>query len=434
MTPRSAVLLWTLALSLLITATSVADPVEVNRHVLANGMTVLVRQNPAAPVFAVSLQVRGGSRFETKATAGATNFLQRVLLRGTTKRSGIEIAEAAEDLGGRVEASGEVESAEVRVEGLARNWEALLRLLAEVVLSPAFAPDEIETQRRLVLSQLNARADDPFSASLDAIVRDLYGDHPYAWPSLGTRAALERVTRDQLIARYRDLYQPDRMVLAVSGDVEPQRVVTLLDRLFGRLERSAGPRSQSPALPAVTPARRRLQRPVHQAQLVVGYLGPGLGDPAYPAIRVLGAVLGGGMSSRLFLELRGKHGLAYSVGTLTPYRSGSSFIIAYTGTSAASVEAAERYVMREIERLRAEPVGAGELARAKAWLLGNLALDRRTNAQRAWHLAFFEAVGVGWEFPDRYATAIQAVGADDVAAAAKRWLGRPTVVLLAPPA
>src|SRR5213078_447497 len=155
-------------------------------------------------------------------------------------------------------------------------------------------------------------------------------------------------------------------------------------------------------------ARRVLERPAQQAQVLVGYLGPGLSDPAYPAVRVLGAVLGGGMAGRLFVELREKRGLAYALGVLIPFRTGTSFFVTHLGTAPENSAAAE----------------AGLLA----------ALDRRTNARQAWYLAFFEVIGAGWDFPERYAQALDAVTAADVEAAAQRFLIHPTIVVLLPPA
>jgi zinc protease len=143
-------------------------------------------------------------------------------------------------------------------------------------------------------------------------------------------------------------------------------------------------------------------------------------------------VLGGGMSGRLFQELRERSGLAYSVATLGQYRTGPGFLAAYLGTTPGRAEAAVDGVLAEIERLRREPPGEREVERAKAYLLGNLAMDRRTNARHAWYLAFFEVVGAGWDFPERYARAIDAVTVADVARAADRYLTVPTVAVLRP--
>ncbi len=413
-------------------STALADAPVVTRHVLANGLTVLVRENAAAPVVAVSLQVRAGSRFETAERAGITNLLVRTMIRGTGKRSAVQLAEAAEEIGGGVEASGEVEAAELRGEALARHWEVLLGLVAEVALDPALPAQEIERERRLVLSQLQTRADTPFPLSFDTVLRDLYGPHPYGWHSLGTRASVSRITRAALLARYREIFQPERMVLAVSGHVPRDRVVKVAERLFGKPARSGFTVAEPPDPPAPAGGRRFVDHPAQQAQILVGYLGPGLNDPSYPAVRVLGAALGGGMAGRLFVELREKRGLAYSLGVLTPYRTGPAFFVAYMGTAPQNAAAAEAALLQELERIRTTPMSGDEVARAKAYLLGQLTLDRRTNSRQAWYLAFFEVLGAGRDFPERYARAIEAVTPTDVAAAARRYLTQPTVVLLQP--
>ncbi len=433
MSGTRAVALAGFAVLALVTAPVAADIQSVTRDVLGNGMTVLVRENPAAPVVAVSLQVRGGSRFESAEQAGITNFLFRSMVRGTARRSAVQLAEAVEELGGRLEASSEVESAEIRGQALARNWEALLALVAEVAIDPSLLREEIERERRLLLSQLQTRADTPFSVSFDTMLRELYADHAYGWPSLGTRPSVERLDRAALLEHYRAILRPERMVLAVSGQVLAGRVIKTAERLFARLPRSPGEVKEPPVPKAPVGGRRVLQRAAQQAQILVGYAGPSLTSADYPAVRVLGALLGGGMAGRLFVELRDKRGLAYSLGVLAPYRAGSGFIVTYLGTARQNAAAAEAGVLQELERVRGTTVGQEELGRAKAYILGHLALDRRTNARQAWYLAFFEAVGAGEDFAERYATAIEAVTAADIRAVAQRYFVHPTIVVLLPP-
>ena len=432
MTRVGSVLGWAL-LGLMLTAGRVqAQEPPVAPHVLPNGLKVLVRENAAVGVVAVSLQVRAGSLFETEPTAGITNFLHRSMVRGTVRRTAVELAISAEDIGGSLDANGEVEAAEVRGQALAGHWEELLALVAEVALQPALRPDEVEKERRLLLGQIKSRADAPFSFSFDALLRELYGTHPYGRSHFGSKESIERLTRDDLLAHYRAIYRPDRMVLAVSGQVERPRVVKAAERLFGRMAPSGPDTQVAQAVSAPSGERRVIPRPAQQAQILVGYLGPGLSDPLYPAVRVLAAALGGGMAGRLFVELRDRQGLAYSTAVLTPYRTGPIFIGAYIQTAPASATAAEAGMLRELERVREAPVRGEELARAKAFVRGQLAMDRRTNARLAWYLAFFGTVGAGWDFPDRYSQALEAVTAEDVARAAERYLVRPSIVVLQP--
>ena len=411
----------------------VAAELPVVRRVLSNGMTVLVREDPGVGVVAASLQVRAGSLFETETTAGITNFMQRVLVRGTEKRSALAIAEAADELGGSLEASGEVESAELRGAAIARQWEPLLALLAEIVLEPTFPATEIERERRLLLGQLQTRVDNPFQRALDTTVRDVYGTHPYAWPALGRPESVTRVSREELVAHYRTVYRPDRMVLAVSGNVSRTAVVAAVERLFRRLPSAAG----VPAVPSIdaTPRGepRVLERDAKQAQVLVGFLAPPVAHADYAAGRVLAVVLGGGMSSRLFTELRDRRGLAYSVGVVPTVRTGPALFVSYLGTAPGNADAALAGMLAEVERIRGEAIGAQELARARAYLLGTLAMDRRSSARLAWYLAFYELIGAGWDWPQRFMRAVDAVTIADVSRVAQRYLVRPTVVVLRPP-
>lgn len=411
----------------------------VARHVLPNGVTILVRENGAAGVVAATLHLVGGSSGERREEAGITNFLQRTVLRGTIRRSAGQLQEAMGDIGGTLDASADVDHAELRGAALARNWERLLDLLAEVARAPAFEREEVERVRRLLIGEIQTRADNPAQFALDAMLGDLYGPHPYALPSLGVRETVERISHEELITRYRTVYRPSAMVLAVSGRVPAEGLRRRASRLFAEFGIAAAAPSR-PAIEPVAPrppadaaaSRRLIERPGQQAQVLVGAVGPGIGDAEYAAVKVLTVVLGGGMGGRLFLELREKRGLAYSVGVVNPSRRAGGYVVAHIGTEARNASAAESGLLREMERVRGDDVSADELARAKAYLLGTLAMDRRTNAREAWYLAFFEGAGVGWDFPERYARAVEAVTADDIRRAAMRYLATPRTVVLMP--
>jgi predicted Zn-dependent peptidase len=176
-----------------------------------------------------------------------------------------------------------------------------------------------------------------------------------------------------------------------------------------------------------------VERDARQAQILVGFLAPHLAHDDYAPVRVLATVLGGGMSSRLFVELRDRRGLAYSVGVLATARTGPALFVPYLGTAPPNADAALAGMLGEVDRVRTEPVDERELARAKAYLLGNLAMDRRTSGRRAWHLAFYELIGAGWDWPRRFTRAVEAVTAADLARVAQQYLVRPTVVVLRPP-
>lgn len=303
-----------LALALALPATG-AEHGTITRTRLANGLTILIRENPTAPVVAVSLAVRMGTRWETPENAGISHFLQLMLVRGTASRSGVQIVEDAERLGGKIDATGDQDWSEIEASALSRSWLALLELVADVALRPSL---------------------------------------------------------------------PDGTIEGVK-------------------------------------------------QFLLGGLAPGLTHPDYPAVKVLSTVLGGGMAGRFFSEIRDKQALAYSTGALHPRLADTGYFVVQLGTAPENLSRAEASLTKELERIRQEPPSAEELRVAKAYLLGNLAMDRRTNARQAWYLATFELAGVGYEFLDRYVAAVKAVTPADVQRVARAYLATVRESVARPP-
>ena len=415
-------------------AASIAAPAEATwiRQRLDSGLVVLAQENPAAPAVAVSVLVRVGSRWESDDDAGITNLLQQVLVKGTTSRSAFDIAEAAEAMGGSLSASGDTDYAEIKGTALARHWKALLALIADVTLRPALPPAEIDNERRVIASGIKNRLDQPFPLTYDTMMGRLFRGHPYGAPSLGRAAAVEALDRQALAGHYDRYYRAGRIIVAVSGQVPAREVADEVSRLFASAPRDRETGDAPLGAPSAALDRLVINRPAAQAQIMLGFLAPPIGHPDYAAVKVLQMALGGGMAGRLFSELRDKQGLAYSTGALYPARVEPGVFLAFIGTAPASAGKAEEGMRAQVERIRSERVSEGELERAKAYLLGQFALDRRTNARLAWYAAFYEAAGVGHDFADRYVRAIEAVSADDVLRVARAYLTSPTVVRLEP--
>jgi zinc protease len=412
----------------------VAEAQGPRREQLPSGLTVLVRENTATRVVAASLFVRVGSRWETEDHAGITHLLQQVLLKGTPTRSALEIAEAAESLGGGISASADMDFSELRATALARNWKKMIELMADVALRPTLPDAEIDGERRAMLTALRSRQDQPFPLAMDTVMSRVYGDHPYGRPILGRPAALERIDRAALLAYHRRFYRAPRMILAVSGDVGTAEVLAEVTRRFATAPGGEG--EGEPTLPVATARADRtvLVRPSAQAQVLVAFLAPRTSHPDYAAVKVLATTLGGGMAGRLFTEVRDKQGLAYSTGGAYPSRLGPGVLYMQLGTAPANQARAETAMLGELERIRRDPVSPSELTRAKAYLLGQFALDRRTNARLAWYDAFFEVLGLGPDFADRYTRAVEAVTAEDLLRVARTYLAAPTIVTLGPAA
>ncbi|MGH7278660.1 MAG: M16 family metallopeptidase, partial [Candidatus Rokuibacteriota bacterium] len=255
---------------------------------------------------------------------------------------------------------------------------------------------------------------------------------PYGIPPHGTRESIGRIDAAANVAHYRAFFRPERMVLAVSGQVPAAEVVAEARRLFGGLPRGqAAPEPVIPA-PVVTTRRVVVEQPAQQAQIIVGALAPSLASPDHAAVKVLAAVLGGGMGGRLFAELRDRRGLAYSASAFYEPTREPGALILYLGTAPENAAAAEQALLAEVERVRATLISAEELRRAKGYVLGAYAMDRRTNARQAWYLAFYESAGVGPGYPERYRRAVEAVSAEDVRRVARTYLATLSSLVLEP--
>jgi zinc protease len=269
---------------------------SVTRTRLGNGLTVLVRENPWAPVVAVSLQIKMGNRWETRANAGISNLLQLMVVRGTERLTGPQIVEVADRLGGSIDAVGDADSSEISATALARNWREILELVADVALHPSVPQGTFEAVRDFLVRQIRNRGDRPYFVALDTLTARIYGANPYAWDPVGLKESLERIDRNALLEYYRRHYVPGGMVLAVSGQVKTAEVLAQVERLFGGMATGPVPVPEPPRPPAPAESRDVLKVAGAQAQIVMGRLAPSLTDPDYPAVKVLSSILGGGMA------------------------------------------------------------------------------------------------------------------------------------------
>lgn len=433
--PRAAA--WTLLgsvalLSLLVPSAAAPQSSGITRARLSNGLTVVVRENRESPVVAYSLMARMGTRTETPANAGISNLLQQMLVRGTEKLNGEQIAEAADRMGGSIDAYGEADYSEIAATALARNWQEMLELVGDCVRRPTLPDGTVRAVRDFLVRQIRNRGDKPFDVASDRMRLDLFGSNPYAWDPLGRRESVERLDRDALVAYYRRFYVPGQLVLAVSGDVKAAEVVAQAERIFGSMPPGKAAIPAAPAPPAMAASREVVIVPGAQAQIFMAALAPALTDPDYPPLKVLSALLGGGMASRFFSELRDQQALAYSTGALYPSRIDTTGFVAILGTAPGNVPKAEAALTQQLERARNQLASDSEVSVARAYVLGSQAMDRQTNARQAWYLAFYETAGVGHEFLDRYAEAVKKVSAADVQRVARKYLGTVRTVIVTP--
>jgi predicted Zn-dependent peptidase len=355
-----------------------------------------------------------------------------MMVRGTSKMNGEQIAEAADRMGGTIDAYGDADFSEITATALSRYWQEMLELVGDCALNPTLPEGTLQAVRSFTARQIRNRGDKPFDVASDQMRLDLFGTNPYAWDPLGRRESVEKIDRDALVAYYRRFYVPGHLVLAVSGDVKTSEVVSQAQRIFGLLKPVKVDLPPAPAPPPMAASRDVLTVPGAQAQIFMGTLAPPLSDADYAPLKVLTALLGGGMASRFFSELRDQQALAYSTAALYPSRIDQSAFVAILGTAPDNVPKAEAALTAQLERARNQPASDAEVSVARAYVLGSQAMDRQTNARQAWYLAYYELAGVGYEFLDHYASAVKKVTPADVQRVARKYATTVRTVIVKP--
>lgn len=389
---------------------------------LAHGAVLHVEPRREVPVVALRGAFHGGLLAEDASTAGLTQLVTSMWLRGTRHRDAAELAHAIESIAADVDGFAGRSGFGLSMEATSDRFEAALDLFAEVLLEPAFAEDELERERRDTLAALARREDRLGARVLDLFTATLWDAHPYRWPVLGTARTVASFTRADVQAHHARWVRGPNLVLALSGDVDPDRAAEQVAARLAALDPTPCPRPAPPLEPPLAaPRHAELRKERAQAHLVLGFRGLTVDDPDRFALEVITQVLAG-QGGRLFLELRDRRGLAYSVSALNAEGVAPGFFAVTIGTAPEKLDEARRAIREELEALRAGPPPEEELGRARRYLIGNFEIDRQRSAVRAAHMAIDALYGLGADAQRRFAASVAAVTGDDVLRVARRIL------------
>ncbi len=387
---------------------------------LPSGATIVVREETAAPLFAIRAAFAGGVRYETEDTNGLTALLSHVITRGTRTHDAEEISHLVDSLSGSLGAQAGRNSVSLRGEFLSRHFDRAFALFADCLLSPTFPEAEFDRERKLLLQDILAREDNLAGLTHDLFARTLYQRHPYRFPTFGQHQSVEQLAPEALREYHERYHHPAQMTLCVVGDVKADRVLSLAWDVFGKPSGSAGRAPEIPTEPPVDQprsAKHVLNRA--QSHLMLGFRGVRVTDPERHALELLSTVLSG-QGGRLFVELRDKRSMAYSVSSFTVEGVDPGYFAVYIATNPQKLDAALEGIRAELSRARDEKISPSELARAQQHLIGTHEIGLQRNAARAALLALDHCYGIGLENFLRYAERISSVTADEVQAIARR--------------
>jgi zinc protease len=413
--------------------TSLPGPDDTLRRSLPNGITVLARENWAAPSVVVEGYLVAGNLDEPAHLPGLASFTVSMLSRGTRKRTFAEINETIESVGASVGFSSDRHIINFSTKSLAEDLDLVLAVLAEELRSPAFPAQYVDRVRGLRLTALAERENDTRQMAGRAFRELMFGDHPLGRDMLGTRDSITAIQRDMLAEFYESFFRPQGMVVTVVGAVPAEEAVRKIEAAFGDWN---GLRPARAALPSVVPIvdvrkRHALMPDKTQCDMVLGWHGMRRLDPDFDSARLANTVLGVfGLTGRLGENVRERQGMAYYAYSRVSGDREPGTWVTVAGVNPANVSRAQQAMLDEVKRLQDEPVPADELEDCKSYLTGSVPLQLETNDGVASLLADIEWHGLGLDYLERYPTIINALTAEQVQQVAQKYL-RPDAYVFA---
>jgi predicted Zn-dependent peptidase len=359
---------------------------EVEFSTLANGIRVVSESMPHVRSASVGIWMGTGSRQESPEENGVSHFIEHMLFKGTTSRSAEDIARSVDSIGGNLDAFTAKEMVSYNAKVLDEHLPLAFDILADMVLNPLFREEDIEKEKGVILEELKMEADNPDYLVHEIFAGNFWKDHPIGKPILGTRDTVKHFARDRIESYYRRIYVPSNIIITAAGNVTHERLLDLVRARFDSISNNGGvPPSPLPSTHARITLRNK--KSLEQVHLCLGVPCYPLVDDRRYACYALNTLLGGGMSSRLFQNIREKRGLAYAVfSELTSYRDTGCLTI-YAGTSIEAAQQVVGLIVEEFANLKRETVPEEELRRAKDHLKGSLVLSLESTSSRMANLA-----------------------------------------------
>ncbi len=402
----------------------ISENSQTQKYRLSNGATVLYTKNDFNDIIAVSINVKGGQLMENK--AGVAVVTGASLLKGTKNYSPVELSQLLEDNGIKIVPSVNADIFSISVLTTKDQYEKTIELLDEIINNPSFDEVEIGKIKSDNLNQIRANKDVPLKVALEKYRELIFQNSPYTISANVLEKSLPNITREDIVNYYNNIMVPCNIDISVNGNVDKDELIKDLSNIFSRFENTKSfdysqyakviskpnaPRISSQKMPAT-----------ETAWIMLGWQTDGItNEKDYAALQIIDSILGGGMSSRMFKDLREKEGLAYQLGSgLSPHVLRGSFVL-YIGTNPDTLDKAKKGLFDEIYKLKTEYVGNKELKDAKEKLIGNYVIGLETNLEKASAIGQYETMGLGYGFKDKYIDLINSIADTDIIEVANKY-------------
>lgn len=405
------------------TAELISESNGTQKYHLSDGATMLYTPNSSNDIIAISIYAKGGQLLDK--IAGTANLTAATMMKGTKNYTSLELSQVLEDNGIKIVPSVGADAFSITVLTTKDEYDKTMELLNEVVNNAIFDDYEIEKVKSDKLSAIKTNKDVPIKQAIEEYRDMIYKNTPYSISSKVLEKNIQNIKKSDIIEYYNKIFNPKNIVISINGNIDKDKTIQDLNKIF---EPKASSQTfdykiYDSKIPRITaPRTNTIKMPTETAWILLGWQTDGvLSEKDYATLQVIDSILGTGMSSRLFKELREQEGLAYQLGTgYSPNVLRGSFMM-YIGTNPATLEKSKQGLFSEIEKLKTEYVGDKELKDAKEKLIGNYVIGLETNLDKASNTGWYEASTRGYEFKEKYVDLINSVTDADIIEVANKY-------------
>lgn len=398
-----------------------------------NGLKLIYRRNTKTPLVAMHLFLPTGVKAEPENLSGVFSLMSSVMVKGTKTRDAAQIAYELESTGSSLSISASEDNFIASGTTVDENFEKLASVFTDVLLNPSFHAGELEKERAATLAGIKSKEEHIFTVAHELLNKEIYNGHPYGRPVSGTLETVARITQQNLSDSHTGIVNPKGAVLVVVGSPSLRRVKKVVhSQLVAQWkagEESIVNSSVGTVKPIAVSKEIKEKRHFEQTYYMTGYIAPSMVSGDYAVTKVLNVIVGGGMGSRLFTEMREARGIGYEVSSFYPSREESSQFVIYIGLENKRLAEAETAVKGIVNDILEKGPNTEEVDNAIRYITGLYWMDHQTISRQAWYLGWWEITGKGYVYDTRYPDDLKKITREDVHKAAREILGRPNITV-----
>ncbi len=406
--------------------------INAKKTVLNKGLLLIHSEEHNLPIVMLTLLIKASPFNEPKEKAGLANLTAELLLEGTKHRKSTDISEEIEFLGASLDTSTSSDYTTITLSVLKKDINKGFELFSDILLNPVFPQREIERIKELIKGSLKQREEDPSFVAERAFRQEVFGEHPYGRLTEGSDKTIDNIKREDLIKFFSDYFLPNNSILSIVGDLTEEELNVLVNKYLDKWTKADLP----PIIPIAFDERKisriiKIDKDLTQANIILGHIGISRNDPDYYAVSIMNYIFGGGgFSSRLMQSIRDEMGLAYDVNSFFSLNKEKGMFQIEVQTKNESAGLVISEIVKQMERIRKEPVSDEELEDAKSYLTGSFTRRLDTNRKIADFLAFVEFYNLGFDYIEKYPVYINSVTKEDVLRVARKYLDPENYVLV----